>query len=939
MTFLKEKVSELYNRHPDDLHDIVIVLPSQRSILFFLTYLAEICPKTAIAPDVMTMDQFVSRIAGSEITEYSKLLLALLKVARNRVPDRCTSLSEFMSWGPMLLQDFSAIDDHLIDPGQILTNTTRAKLLEQWQPNADARKGPLEEKFEKFYEALNDLYCDFKTYLEQNAFNTRGSIRREASKRIRTHQNLPGCKVYFLGFNALTGSELDIVIHLVKSGKAEYIGDFDSYYCTRFPSHEAGTFYRKLSKHGILSENSSMSDSLSTDQKSIVHHCVSGRIEQTNVLAGLIRSMQKHGRMDFTRVAVVLPDETMLFPLLNHLPKINGGINVTIQLPLESLPFFQWLLSYVGAVEFAGRNKEKGGFYYRHLIEIFGNPLSYRFFDFHKVNNLLFRIRQDNIIFLSSEEIRDQLGITDTEHFRLCSTSVELIRSAGSLVGLGICKSSSLPLFELEQLHMLREVLNELTENVTEWPEDFIGMKEVPVFLKGMATSYGLSLTGEPVEGLQVMGMLETRLLDFDTVFILSSNDNILPKNSDFSSIIPYDVALAHGLPEHRQQQAVLSYHFYQLVRNAKEVHLISFEPTLGTDHSMPSRFIYQCKWELARYNTKIDFREVNYTQPIAESRHPGDFRLKKDAQFQSDLRSILSKKGISPTDLANYIERPKDFYMRYLLGIRDSEEVVEDLDSRIAGTVIHETLKELYLPFVNRSFPSRNELLELRQNAESVLTRNLAKNFPHIDWSVGKSYLNKRIAHQMVINQINSDLKRSQESADSLNGRTIRFLEHRMETFIGKNTESSVKLHGVLDRVDEESGLYHIIDYKTGKIFQNQPAHYDLSNIDFFDKEKRVRAGKPLQLICYMIMLAGQVGNASHHFAALLSFIRYRGGSEKYLFKYKSGSRFDLNNKDSYCFNPEDVEQCKDIVVAILNEMLDIDHPENQYLVELKKK
>ncbi|MFN3952038.1 MAG: PD-(D/E)XK nuclease family protein [Thermaurantimonas sp.] len=937
MTFLREKVAELFGRHADELHQIAVVLPSQRSVLFFLTYLAEYSPKTAIAPDVMTMDQFISRITGSEVTDYSKLLIALLKVARDRVPDRCATLSEFMSWGPLLLKDFSAIDDHLIDPGLILTNTARAKLLEQWQPNTDSRKGPLEEKFEKFYDSLHDLYWDFRTYLDQNAMHTRGSIRREASQKIRTDQKLPGSKVYFLGFNALTGSELDIVNHLVKSGKAEYEGDFDSYYCTRFPSHEAGTFFRKLSKYGILSENFSMTDSLSTDQKSIVHHCVSGRIEQTNVLAGLIRTMQEHGRTDFTRVAVVLPDESMLFPLMNHLPKVNGGINVTIQLPLDSLPYFQWILSYINAVEFAGRDREKDGFFYRHLTELLGNSISYRFFDFKKVNELLLHIRREKILFLSAEEIRDRLGINDTKLFSVCDTSEELIRSAGILVGLGIDRSTSLPLFESEQLHMLREVLNELSESVAQWPENFFSIKEIPMFLKGMATSYGLSLKGEPVEGLQVMGMLETRLLSFDAVFILSSNDEILSKNHVAQSIIPYDVALAHGLPEHRQQQAILSYHFYQLLRNSREVHLISYEPVLGSDHSIPSRFVYQCKWELSRHNPNITFSEVRYTQPITVSRHPGKFTLKKDAAFQADLRSKLIERGISPTDLVNYIERPKNFYTRYLLEIKETTEVTEELDSRISGTIIHDTLKDLYEPFLNREFPKERELLELINKSETVLMYHLQKAFPQIDWSKGKNYLSKRIAHQMVINQINIDLKRLREDEKFLDGRSIRFLEHLVETHITGPLDTPVRLFGFIDRVEEKNGVMDIIDYKTGKIFENQPAHYDLSNIDFSDKEKRVRAGKPLQLICYMIMLANHMGTSgTYRYNASLHFIRYGGENRKYLFKEKNSNKFDLNNTDLYYFNSEDIEQCKEIVVAILNEILDIDGVENQYLQEL---
>lgn len=937
MNFLREKVDEIFGNHARELHEIIVVLPSKRAVLFFLKFLSERAPKGTIAPDVMTIDEFFSRIAGSEITDYSKLLLTLLKVARQRVPDRCKSLSEFMSWGPQLLNDFNVIDEHLIEPDQILRNATRALLLEQWNPDSAAKKGPLEEKFEKFYDALYDLYTDFTDYLDQNNYNTRGSIYRKAAENIRSNNFFFRNKVYFLGFNALTGSEQDVVRNLIKAGRAEFIGDFDSYYCTRLPSHEAGTFYKKLIKSGILSDRSSMTDILSTDQKLIVHHHVSGSVEQTNVLAHLVQNMQAQGRTDYTNVAVVLPDESMLFPLLNYLPKIDSGINVTIQLPLEGLPLYQWIVSYINTLEFASRKQMKGKFYYRHLVEIFSNPLSYRYFDFLKVNSLLTEIKRKNIIFLSGKEIRDKLGLTESSIFTICNSPQELIHSAGILLEQGIKNSLNFPLFETEQMFMIREVLNQLKEDIAEWPQDFFSIKEIPIFLKGISNSYGVSLKGEPVEGLQVMGMLETRLLNFDVVIILSSIEDTLPKSPDMQSIIPHDIAHAHGIPDYRHRQAVISYHFYQLVRNSKEVHLISFEPALGYDQTIPSRFIFQCKWELASLNSNITFKEIQYSQPLYINRHHGTFRIKKDSQFQSDLRLKLSEKGISPTDLANYIERPKDFYMRYLLGIRDTEEVVEELDSKVSGTVIHETLKELYQPFVNLSFPSENELHKLRKTADSVLMHHLTKNFPHIDWSKGKNYLSMRIARQMIINQIDSDLKRVKNHNKSLENRTIRFLEYPMQTTININLKSPVKLHGIIDRIDEESGTYYIIDYKTGKIFENQPAHYDLSNIDFSDKEKRVRAGKPLQLICYMIMLANHMGTSgTYRYNASLHFIRYGGENQKYLFKEKNSNKFDLNNTDLYYFNSEDIEQCKEIVVAILNEILDIDGVENQYLEEL---
>lgn len=933
MDFLRDKALEILNSHSDHLHEIIVVVPSMRAIMFFAQHMSGRAHVATIAPDVMTMDQFMCRMAGGEVTDHSKLLITLLNVARQRVPERCTSLSEFMSWGPLLLNDFNAIDEHLISPSHILNNTARARILEQWHPDSIPQKGPLEKKFEKFYDALYDIYTDFIRALNEFNYYTRGLIYRIASEKAEKNQSFFAKKVYFLGFNALTGSEEYLVRKLIEAGKAELIGDFDEYYTTIYPFHEAGTFFRKLNKSNLLSDKTVLTKSLSEDPKFIVNHSVTGKIEQTYVLAHIIKSLQSGGYSDFNNVAVVLPDDSMLFPLLNHLPKIDSGINVTMQLPLDKLPVFQWIVSYIKALEFASRKDNSYFFYYLHIREIFGNALSNRFFDFHKINDLLQHISRNNLIFLTEEMIRDKAGITEENLFKIVSSPAELFSSARSLVELGIKRSDALTLFESEQLYMIREVLNEIEDQAVSWPSDFFTLREIPFFLEGIASSYGISLKGEPVQGLQVMGMLETRLLNFDVVIVLSSNEDLFPKNNEYHSIIPYDIAREYGLPEFRHHQAVISYHFFQLLRNSNEIHLVSYQPAVGTDQQLPSRFIYQCKWELARHNPNITFKEINYSQPLRINRHQGVFALKKDVRFRSSLIRKLTEVGISPTDLANYIERPKDFYTRYLLGIKETEDVVEDLDSRISGTVIHEILKELYSPFLNERFPSKDALLALRERAEYAMDHHLTHKYPQIDWNKGKNYLSKFIANQMVLNQINSDLVRIKNNEKTMADRVIRFLEHRMEMFLPQILDKPVKLYGVIDRVEEQDGIYHIIDYKTGKYDISTKSKYDLSKIDFLDAKSRVHAGKSLQLICYMLMLADNLGEGDYNFMASLNFLRYKGNIEQYL--YDSENAKNTARKDDLkLFNSANLNVFRNWVIDLIREMLDIEmHP---YLNEL---
>ncbi|GCD77294.1 hypothetical protein JCM31826_07760 [Thermaurantimonas aggregans] len=936
MSFLHSVANQIFEEHKDNLHDITVVLPSQRSCIFFLRYLADRSESVVIAPDVLTMDQFIASIAHQEPTEYSKLLLAFIEVARKHIPERCSTLGEFMSWGPIVLNDFNSLDEQLIEPISILTNTARAKILEQWQLHNDREKGELEKKFEKFYESLPKLYDEFISQLKKKKYSTRGLLYRKAAESINTLE-LTSKKVYFIGFNALTKAEFEVINALVTSGKGEFIGHYDTYYCIHFPNHEAGTFYRKWKEKNLLSPKSQFTDDLLTQQKRITHHRVSGRVQQTKIVAQVIEQLKEQGYGDFKRVAVVLPDENMLFPVLHHLPVVPEGINVTMQLPLEQLPVYQWILSFIKSVEYASRDESKGKFYHRQLKEVLSNALAYSFFEPERIKKLLQDIIDNNLIFVDHKKVNETLCDGDQLLFSPAETPQQLIDAAKALLEIGIAKSPERDMLEREQLFMMREVLAELKDVTAAWPQDFLKLQDLVLFLEAIARSYGISLRGEPVQGLQIMGMLETRLLDFDTIIILSANDGILPKSAFHQSIIPYDIAVAHGLPEHRHQLAIYSYHFYQLIRNAKEIHLISYAPAIGNEQAIPSRFIYQIEWELAAENRKIEFNYIAHILTPKIGNYSSEFHLKKDEAFVRDLSDRLKSKGISPTHLANYIERPRDFYTKYMLGIQDVEEdVAEQADARIKGVAVHNTLKRLYEPFLNSTFPNVEALKVLEAQVDQILDEELHRELPNADWNTGRNFLEKFLIKQMILNQLQIDRNRLTDQTLDTNNLSIAHLEKSFETTLLVPHLGEIKLYGTLDRLERAGNHFHNIDYKTGSAPSNK--HFDLENIDFFDKKKRINAGKPLQLLCYLLMVADSLGKNESSYSAALHFIKYKKEQEKFLFKTKTNNWYSFDNFDNFTFKAEDLETYRNIVIRLIEEMLDIHTIENQYLSEIKE-
>lgn len=932
MSFLRSVAANIFDEHRDHLQDLTVVLPSQRSCLFFLKYLAEMAHTAVISPDVLTMEQFATRIAGQEPTEYSKLLLALMEAARQHAPERCTSLSEFMSWGPIVLNDFNALDEHLIDPTLILTNTARAKILEQWQVQPNIEKGELERKFEAFYESLPKLYTAFVELLLQKKFTTRGLVYRKATERVY-EQMRAGNKVYFIGFNALTKAEYELIAKLLNAQYAEFIGDFDQYYCTHVSNHEAGTFYRKWKEKGILSVKSFITNDLLTKEKNIYHHLVTGRAHQTQILSQLIEQKKENGVSDFRRVAVVLPDETMLFPILHHLPKMQDGINVTMQMPLDKLPVYQWIVSFIKAIEFVSRSESKGQFYYRHIKDVLSHPISFSFFDTTKIYKLLQEITENNLIFISHSKVNEALFDSSSSLFAPVISPQELIDKTLSIIELGIKRVNRNDVLQAEQLFMVQEVFSELKEVVAGLSSDFLKLQDLGLFMDSTAAAYGISLRGEPVQGLQIMGMLETRLLDFDTVFVLSANDDVLPKSSVYQSVIPYDIAVAHGLPEHRHQQAVYSYHFYQLLRNSKEIHLLSYLPVAGTQLAIPSRYTYQLAWELAAENPAIRYADIHHSLTPKVSSQSFDFQIKKDKPFVRDVIQKLKIKGLSPTHLANYIERPKDFYTHYILGLQDEDEVVEQADARIKGNAVHNTLKRLYKPFLNKEFPSADELEEMEPLIDPILEEELHNELPNADWSSGRNYLEKFLTRQMILNQLQLDKNRLKSNHLIKKHSSIVYLENPFKTHLNVPEIGEIKLYGIVDRIEKNGRHYHIIDYKTGAAPANK--HFDLTGIDFFDKEKRKKAGKPLQLMCYMLMVADSLGAEDAVFSASLHFIKVKKDNEKYIFKQRNGNNYSFEDLTLITHSKEELETYRAVVIDLIQEIIDLETPENQIFGE----
>lgn len=915
MKFLEYIADLLVSEHNGKLINLLIVVPTQRARVYLLRNLAEKSENPTIAPHIMTMDQWMSKVAALEVASPVRLYAELFQVGKKCLNQRCKNLTDFLSWGPQVVRDFDAIDQQLINPKSILTNTARAKSLEYWEPNR--HKGHLEQIFEEFYNSLPALYEEFKNRLQSSNLATRGMVYRKAAELIDTYTSAEE-KIYFIGFNALTKSEYKVIKTLVDQNKAELISDFDTYYTTETANHEAGRFYNLLVNKRLLSEKSILTDHLLKTSKKITHHRISGKTHQVDIVAQIVQRLKERKIEDFREVAIVLPDESMLFPLLHHLPSVDSGINVTMNIPLIKAPVFQWLTKFLRATDFAAQNG--GKYYFRHLQSILTDGVAQLIFSNTSISQFLEKINQENRIFIEAHALNSVLLPNTKELFKDLIRPSEILSIALEIFEQAFHHLSNLHIFEAEQISLIRKFLQELNETLNAFQTESLCNKEVLYLMEEAAEPYGINLLGEPLEGIQIMGMLETRLLDFQHVILLSANDDIIPGNPSYQSIIPYDIAVAYELPEFRYQQAIKSYHYYRLLQRAEEIHLLSYSPASGSEEGTPSRFIYQIQWELCEKNKNIQFSEENHNQFIRTTPHPGIFIIEKDEFFIKELKQKLFEKGITPSHLANYLERPESFYTSYLLELREYEEIEEDANVKITGNIVHDTLQKLYSPYLNQIL-TQNVLKNMMGNAEAVLQSCLEEKYGFMDWNKGKNFLASKIILQMIKNQIQLDLETVQNNKNEI---VILHLEEQFSCQISiPSINGYVRLYGKIDRIQSENNLIRIIDYKTGSVKQNVQK-LNLNNLQ--NEKKRSKSGKEVQLLSYLIMvLKNEHFRGKSYFSASLNFLRN-----------SKGISVPLSEEKNECFNADMIESCEIYIRSILREMLTIEGEEFRFLKSL---
>ncbi|WP_203257509.1 PD-(D/E)XK nuclease family protein [Hyunsoonleella ulvae] len=864
-----------------NLSELTFVLPSKRAGLFLKHEISKISKQPIFAPEILSIEAFVEELSQLKSIANTDLLFEFYTTYLELTdPSKQDTFESFSKWGQLLLQDFNEIDRYLIPQKQIFDYLSAIQEINHW--SVENNQTEFIKNYLSFWNKLNNYYEHFTTSLVNKGIGYQGLIYREAVENIESYiQNTSNNKFVFLGFNALNTAEKTIIQELLQNDLAKIYWDIDKVFLNN-TRHDAALF-TKAHKNWVYFKNHPFKWATEnyTKPKHISVFGVPKNVGQAKYIGELLQNLKKENK-NLQNTAVVLGDENLLIPILNSLPSDIGALNITMGFPLKSIPLASLFENLFRIHKIASNS-----FYYRDVQSILSHQFVRFLFDTERedlVNKLIAHINNSNLSYISIEGLKTivpkHVDVIDLL-FSNWQSSINTVLSKCSALILEIKKrldvDKSSNRLSLEYLYRFNILFNEIKR----LNGDYHHIKDISALYsvyKELLNSETLDFLGEPLEGLQIMGMLESRVLDYETVIISSVNEGVLPSGKSNNSFIPFDVKLQNNLPTYKEKDAVYTYHFYRLLQRAKNVYILYNTEADVLTGGEKSRFITQL--ELEGIHTIHNKTIV----PIVP-------KIEKDLVVIQKTNKLLqaivevAKAGFSPSSLTNYIRNPIDFYYQKILKIREYDDVEETVASNTLGTVVHNTLEDFYKPYVGQ-FLTVDIIKSLKPKIEARVRYHFRNEYKEGDISKGKNLIIFEIAKRYVLNFLNAEI------ADLNGGNQIKILEIEAEDNTIEITipelNFPVSITGKVDRVDQYNGMTRIIDYKTGNVQQGQVEVVDWEDITSDYK----KYSKSFQVLTYAYMMYKSNKISLPIEAGIISFKNLNSGFLKFAKKESSRSR-----------------------------------------------
>jgi hypothetical protein len=912
-TFLDKIAQEIIRDYSDNLSNTVVILPNKRAKIFLIEALKNQIENNIICPEIISIEDFIQQISAIRSIDSIELVFEFYEVYQELTDVKNQQTFDlFANWAKMLLQDFNEIDRYLLDPNHVLSYLKDIEDIKKWGIEVE-NKTKLLENYIDFWKLLPNYYNSFYSHLLIKGIGYQGLIYREAVNKLNSFsKSVPDTKYVFAGFNALNAAEEKIVQSFLASNQAKIYWDIDQAFLND-PYHDAGLFIRRFKDkwaHYKSNPFEWVANDFLNDKKTINIIGTPKTIGQAKIAGGIIEELiTKDPSISLDKVAVVLGDENMLIPLLYSLPSSVGALNITMGFSSKNNPA-QILISKLFKMHTAAlsRNGKNYVFYYKDVLAILTHPLIE---PFSNTSALVNTIIQYNYTFITHQKIIE-LNPNPSDLFLLLFGKWEegSLKVLGDLSQLLQTIKGNLSNGNEEEkitkafVFSIFKVINKLISYYSKY--DHINtIDTLHAIYKQVIDLAEVSFEGEPLNGLQIMGVLESRVLDFETVIITSLNEGKLPAGKSQNSFIPYDVKRELELPTFKEKDAIYTYHFYHLLQRAKKVYLLYNTESEGLDAGEKSRFITQLQVE---YPTQHDLIPEIYNAVLPEKANQ-PMAIPKSESVMDRLKEI-AENGFSPTTITSYIRNPIQFYFQRILKIKEVEEVEENIAVNTLGTIIHETLKSLYEPFIGK-FISESDLLNCIKQIDAEVMKQFKIVYKEGEIKKGRNLLAFEVAKRNVYNFLKVEL-------DSvISGDTIKILalEKRYERiFEHSNLPCPIKIGGSVDRIELRNGVLRIIDYKTGRVDKNT-----VTLTTWTDLTEDIANEKIIQILAYAFMYE-ELAVEQPMEAGIISFKNLKSGFLP--FTFKDGK--ELNT----IISKETIDQYLEQITILLVEIFDQNIP-----------
>lgn len=838
-TFLKESLKRIVAEQGNDLGDVTLVFNNQRPALFVKQYMRELFGETFFMPKTIVLDDLVAELGDVDIMPNEFLLFELYHIHHEINKSDQRTLEQFIPMADMMLADFSEIDRYMVNVQDIYGNLHDIKEIGEWDVS-----GKELTKFQKdyleFYKSIYRYYAELNKLLEERGQAYYGMAYRKVAENIESIlDERAEEKLYFLGFNALSKCEEAIIGAYIKRGRGIYLPDGDNYYVGDH-LHEAGKF---INDHLEISAIKTFEEHFK-EKKTINIVTAPDNVTQAKYAGTLLSEIAaKQGTSEknitIDETALVLADESLITTVLNSLPKEISKANITMGIPFTTTDMHSLALSILGL--YADMRKDGRMFYHKNVTNLLGNPYICGLTGRDSgIENVVKELTEKKYIYASLENLRNLFENAGEDISPLAflfeadpNNPFEVLdtvrKTTEYLQAKEVIAKESKELAALECLVQAIDYLDTLKEHLetvgTEGSSLIEDVQTLRQIYLRIAQRRHISLKGSPESGLQILGVLETRNLDFRRVILLSANEGVIPSTRSANTLIPNSLKRNFGMPTYYEKDAVYAYNFYHLIQRAEEVYIMSENSGKNSE----SRFVQQVRAELAKRYKNIAITETT----VSNSNKSYDNHLIPEIEKTDEIMERLKNKSFSPSSLSKYVKCPYRFFYESLLKVNEEEEISDVIESNELGTAIHECLREIYEPFIQRKV-EKECLQEAIKKVPEMVEEQFKKILVNGEMHEGRNDLLRNVAITQITKFLENEISFLKEHTLEI----VQLEETMKEPVTLKINGKPLELRfwATADRIDRVDGKLRVIDYKTGKVDDKKMAVETIDPSEWMD-------------------------------------------------------------------------------------------------------